>query len=207
MESPAFFYTVFLSSLLVSITSYSIYVGFGPPSKSLRDPFEEHEDWSKVTCSTFSDNGFAEAVPRVIKPIILPLTSSNRDEPIFLQSKLKRSSSFPLRLRWNRRLSRLWHNLRQSPSAKAEGDCLWRKERGERVRQADLHSNGCLSPSVKKLATNFFPFRQRHHLWFHRRWCLWLSLLAKGRGNFLLDDARRLSKKDCKEDNTQRTDQ
>lgn len=44
MESPAFFYTVFLSSLLVSITSYSIYVGFGPPSKSLRDPFEEHED-------------------------------------------------------------------------------------------------------------------------------------------------------------------
>nr|AJM90185.1 photosystem II reaction center N protein [Hemichloris antarctica] len=44
MESPAFFYTVFLSSLLVSITSYSIYVGFGPPSKLLRDPFEEHED-------------------------------------------------------------------------------------------------------------------------------------------------------------------
>lgn len=44
MESPAFFYTIFLSSLLVSITSYSIYVGFGPPSKQLRDPFEEHED-------------------------------------------------------------------------------------------------------------------------------------------------------------------
>ena len=44
MESPAFFYTVFLSCLLLSITGYSIYVGFGPPSKQLRDPFEEHED-------------------------------------------------------------------------------------------------------------------------------------------------------------------
>jgi PsbN protein len=44
MESPAFFYTIFLWCLLLSITGYSIYVGFGPPSKQLRDPFEEHED-------------------------------------------------------------------------------------------------------------------------------------------------------------------
>ena len=44
MESPAFFYTVFLSCLLISITGYSLYVGFGPPSQQLRDPFEEHED-------------------------------------------------------------------------------------------------------------------------------------------------------------------
>lgn len=44
MESPAFFFTIFLSCLLISITGYSIYVGFGPPSKQLRDPFEEHED-------------------------------------------------------------------------------------------------------------------------------------------------------------------
>ena len=44
MESPAFFYTIFLGCLLLSITGYSIYVGFGPPSKQLRDPFEEHED-------------------------------------------------------------------------------------------------------------------------------------------------------------------
>jgi len=44
MESPAFFTTIFLWCLLLSITGYSIYIGFGPPSKDLRDPFEEHED-------------------------------------------------------------------------------------------------------------------------------------------------------------------
>jgi PsbN protein len=44
MESPAFFFIIFLSCLLLSITGYSIYVGFGPPAKQLRDPFEEHED-------------------------------------------------------------------------------------------------------------------------------------------------------------------
>jgi len=44
MESPAFFFTVFLWFFLLSITIYSIYIGFGSPSKRLRDPFEEHED-------------------------------------------------------------------------------------------------------------------------------------------------------------------
>jgi PsbN protein len=44
MESPAFFYTLFLWCLLLSVTGYSIYVGFGPPAQDLRDPFEEHED-------------------------------------------------------------------------------------------------------------------------------------------------------------------
>lgn len=44
MESPAFFFTIFLWCLLLSITAYSVYVGFGPPSTELRDPFEEHED-------------------------------------------------------------------------------------------------------------------------------------------------------------------
>lgn len=44
METPAFFYGVFLWCLLISVTGYSIYIGFGPPSKDLRDPFEEHED-------------------------------------------------------------------------------------------------------------------------------------------------------------------
>lgn len=48
MESPAFFYIIFLWCLLLSITGYSIYVGFGPPSKKLRDPFEEHEDQKKT---------------------------------------------------------------------------------------------------------------------------------------------------------------
>ena len=44
METPAFFSAVFLWFLLLSVTGYSIYVGFGPPSKELRDPFEDHED-------------------------------------------------------------------------------------------------------------------------------------------------------------------
>ena len=44
METPAFVYAVFLWFLLLSITGYSIYVGFGPPSKELTDPFDEHED-------------------------------------------------------------------------------------------------------------------------------------------------------------------
>jgi len=30
--------------LLLGITTYSIYTAFGPGSKNLRDPFEEHED-------------------------------------------------------------------------------------------------------------------------------------------------------------------
>jgi PsbN protein len=29
---------------LLGITGYSIYTAFGPPSKDLRDPFEEHEE-------------------------------------------------------------------------------------------------------------------------------------------------------------------
>nr|YP_009674960.1 photosystem II protein N [Rhizochromulina marina]QDH81811.1 photosystem II protein N [Rhizochromulina marina] len=35
---------IFVSSLLLGITGYSIYSAFGPGSKSLTDPFEEHED-------------------------------------------------------------------------------------------------------------------------------------------------------------------
>jgi PsbN protein len=35
---------IFVSSLLLGITTYSIYTAFGPMSKNLRDPFEEHEE-------------------------------------------------------------------------------------------------------------------------------------------------------------------
>lgn len=35
---------IFVSSLLIGITGYSIYSAFGPGSKQLSDPFEEHED-------------------------------------------------------------------------------------------------------------------------------------------------------------------
>ena len=43
-ETSTILAIVFLSSLLISITSYCVYVGFGPPAQELRDPFEEHED-------------------------------------------------------------------------------------------------------------------------------------------------------------------
>ena len=36
--------SLFISSLLLGITVYSIYTAFGPISKNLRDPFEEHEE-------------------------------------------------------------------------------------------------------------------------------------------------------------------
>jgi PsbN protein len=35
---------VFVSSLLLGVTGYSVYSAFGPDSKLLTDPFEEHED-------------------------------------------------------------------------------------------------------------------------------------------------------------------
>lgn len=35
---------VFVSSLLLGITGYSVYSAFGPGAKNLTDPFEEHED-------------------------------------------------------------------------------------------------------------------------------------------------------------------
>ena len=44
MENTALFIAIFLWCLLLSITGYSIYIGFGPPAEQLRDPFEEHED-------------------------------------------------------------------------------------------------------------------------------------------------------------------
>nr|YP_009540989.1 photosystem II N protein [Discoplastis spathirhyncha]AYQ93518.1 photosystem II N protein [Discoplastis spathirhyncha] len=43
MELVSFFSTIFITCALISITGFSIYIGFGPTSKKLRDPFEEHE--------------------------------------------------------------------------------------------------------------------------------------------------------------------
>lgn len=44
MEVLSFFSSIFIACTLISMTFYSIYTGFGPNSKLLRDPFEEHED-------------------------------------------------------------------------------------------------------------------------------------------------------------------
>lgn len=35
---------IFIGCVLLGIIVYALYVAFGPPSKLLRDPFEEHED-------------------------------------------------------------------------------------------------------------------------------------------------------------------
>ena len=35
---------IFIGGLLLGITGYSVFTAFGPASKELRDPFEEHED-------------------------------------------------------------------------------------------------------------------------------------------------------------------
>ena len=47
VEDISFVSTVFLEFVLISITLYSIYTGFGPSSKKLKDPFQDHEDWYK----------------------------------------------------------------------------------------------------------------------------------------------------------------
>ena len=35
---------IFIASLLLWLTGYSVYTAFGPGSKELRDPFDDHED-------------------------------------------------------------------------------------------------------------------------------------------------------------------
>ena len=38
---------IFVSSLLLGVTGYSIYTSFGPNAKVLAAPFEEHEDYDR----------------------------------------------------------------------------------------------------------------------------------------------------------------
>jgi PsbN protein len=38
---------IFITSLLLGVTGYSVYTAFGPNSKDLRDPFEDHEDYRR----------------------------------------------------------------------------------------------------------------------------------------------------------------
>jgi PsbN protein len=41
---------IFIASLLLGVTGYSIYAAFGPGSKNLRDPFEDHGAIRFQTC-------------------------------------------------------------------------------------------------------------------------------------------------------------
>ncbi len=41
---PGLVVGVAITTFLVAITGMAIYTSFGPPSKELADPFEDHED-------------------------------------------------------------------------------------------------------------------------------------------------------------------
>ena len=43
MENTSIFLTIFITSLIISVTLFSINQGFGNRSNNLTDPFEEHE--------------------------------------------------------------------------------------------------------------------------------------------------------------------
>jgi PsbN protein len=36
--------SISIGAIVVAITAYGLYISFGPPSKQLADPFEDHED-------------------------------------------------------------------------------------------------------------------------------------------------------------------
>ncbi len=41
---PATVLSISVFAIVIAITGLSIYTSFGPPSKELADPFEDHED-------------------------------------------------------------------------------------------------------------------------------------------------------------------
>lgn len=44
LMEPAIALNISILVALVGLTGYAIYTAFGPPSKELADPFEDHED-------------------------------------------------------------------------------------------------------------------------------------------------------------------
>lgn len=41
---PAIVLSIVIGAFFVAITGASVYTAFGPPSRALGDPFEDHED-------------------------------------------------------------------------------------------------------------------------------------------------------------------
>ncbi|MDZ7967912.1 MULTISPECIES: photosystem II reaction center protein PsbN [unclassified Nostoc] len=41
---PAIVLSISVAAVVIAITGFSIYTSFGPPSKELNDPFDDHED-------------------------------------------------------------------------------------------------------------------------------------------------------------------
>ena len=42
--SPAVSVAITLVTVLLALTGFGVYIAFGPPSKRLTDPFDDHED-------------------------------------------------------------------------------------------------------------------------------------------------------------------
>ncbi|MCP9859501.1 MULTISPECIES: photosystem II reaction center protein PsbN [unclassified Cyanobium] len=42
--SPALSVALTVLAVLLALTGFGVYTAFGPPSKSLTDPFDDHED-------------------------------------------------------------------------------------------------------------------------------------------------------------------
>jgi PsbN protein len=42
--SPAFSVALAVLTVLLALTGFGIYTAFGPPTKKLTDPFDDHED-------------------------------------------------------------------------------------------------------------------------------------------------------------------
>ena len=42
--SPAMSVALAVLAVLLGLTGFGIYTAFGPPSKQLRDPFDDHDD-------------------------------------------------------------------------------------------------------------------------------------------------------------------
>ncbi|MDX2098925.1 MAG: photosystem II reaction center protein PsbN [Leptolyngbyaceae cyanobacterium bins.59] len=41
---PATVLSISVCAVVIAITAFSIYTSFGPPSKQLSDPFDDHDD-------------------------------------------------------------------------------------------------------------------------------------------------------------------
>lgn len=44
MDNSALMFAIAIGSAVVAMTGFAIYTAFGPPSKQLADPFDDHDD-------------------------------------------------------------------------------------------------------------------------------------------------------------------
>jgi PsbN protein len=44
LMEPAAILSISIGAVLVAVTGFAVYTSFGPPSRELDDPFEDHED-------------------------------------------------------------------------------------------------------------------------------------------------------------------